>query len=51
MSDKCKWRKTGSSPWQGVNEYKSQCGISHINKLNFFRFCPSCGKEIEEVKK
>lgn len=45
-SEKCKWEIYGA-------DYRSGCGYVHIflggstPKENEFRYCPYCGKEIE----
>lgn len=50
MTDKCEWKISSQSGWsvcsQNVPLYLIRALIREIK----FKYCPYCGKEIEEVK-
>lgn len=50
---KCKWTQWKDDGY-GVDTYDTECGNAHTFieggvKDNLHKFCPYCGKEIEEV--
>lgn len=49
----CKWTaQQESDDWRDIYDYEIECKKeceSYMLKVNF-KYCPYCGKEIEEVK-
>ena len=53
MTEKCKWNEffNEMSPDYDCTSYETECERIYIDCLGIcFKFCPYCGKEIEEVK-
>ncbi len=56
MSDKCRWEHKGYDHDFKEHDYDTECGEGYhleftINssEIENYRYCPGCGKPIEEV--
>lgn len=54
MRDKCRWKISEDHEYE--EHYETKCGdrfgfIDGQKRYEDFKFCPYCGKPIEEVKK